>query len=144
MIARRRSTSSYSSTSPHRNSFDATPPNSVRTKNDKSNETKRKTKNFEFAKPEAKKAASKKEEDGDDSIESYDMVTEIKKSVEKKKSSESSKQKESANKTKKDLKDSDDVVLKKNGNVFNVLIDTKSSKSKNMFTLKVSKTNKFL
>lgn len=139
MIARRRSTSSYSSTtSPHRNSFDGTPPNSIRTKNSKSNDLKKKTtKNFEFAKPEAKKN-SKKDEDNDDNIQDYDMVNEIKKSVERKKTSESPKQKEIGNKTKKETKESDEVFVKKIGSVYNVSVDTKSSKSRNMFTIKVS------
>ncbi|KAL5289990.1 hypothetical protein ACFFRR_009777 [Megaselia abdita] len=136
MIARRRSTSSYSSTSPHRNSFDATPPNSVRTKNGKNNDNKKKaTKHFEFARPEAKKT-SKKDYDDDDAVKNknYDMVSEIKKSVEKKKNSEIPKQKETGNKMKKEI---DDVVVKKIGGVYHILVDTKSSKSKNMFTLKM-------
>lgn len=133
MIARRRSTSSYSSTSPHRNSFDATPPNTKRAKYVKSNETKKKqTKNFEFAKPEDKKLF--KNEDGEDSNQNFDMVNEIKRSVEKKRSFESLKLTENMNKNKKDA---EDVVVKKIGAVFHVLVDTKNSKSKNMFTIKV-------
>lgn len=136
MIARRRSTSSFSSTtSPHRNSFDSTPPNSLRAKNSKNNDTKRKSKNFEFAKPEDKK--TNKKDDINDGNQDYDMVNEIKKSVEKKKNTGSFKQKESTSNTKKDLREVDDVVVKKIGGVFHLLVDTKSSKSRNMFTIKV-------
>lgn len=135
MIARRRSTSSYSSTtSPHRNSFDGTPTNSLRAKNPK-NDTKRKSKNFEFAKPEDRKTIKK--EDTNDGNQDYDMVNEIKKSVEKKKNPGNPKQKESTSSTKKDLKEVDNVIVKKIGGVFHVLVDTKSSKSRNMFTIKV-------
>lgn len=137
MIARRRSNSSYSSTtSPHRSSFEGTPP--TKPKSTKANDGKKKNKKFEFAKPEAKKISKK---NSDNNSQNYDIVNEIKKSVDKKKQSESLKNLEGEA---KNNNKSDDVILKKNDNVFNIIVDTKSSKSKNLFKIKVSKNCVFV
>lgn len=133
LIIRRRSNSSYSSTtSPRRMSLDKTTPV----------QTKGKTrKNFEFAKPEVKKTNKKSPDvSADDNPMAQDIKRiESKESV--RKSNRSSTALDSSNSVSSNLdKVIDDVVLKRHGHVVQFILKPKVEKIKNSFTVQLMKS----